>query len=105
MANIESAMKINVYDFKSKSITNEIVTCLKDSNGRILSLGNDMKRPEVTEHLAQHPEIQLTFPIENNKIVDNNTALAMFKYYTLPSSYTAWRTSPCVRTSRRCGRP
>lgn len=81
MANIESAMKINVYDFKSKSITNEIVTCLKDSNGRILSLGYDMKRPEVTEHLAQHPEIQLTFPIENNKIVDNNTALALFKYF------------------------
>ena len=52
MANIENAMKINVYDFKNKSITNEIVTCLKDPNGRILSLGNDVKRSEVTEHLT-----------------------------------------------------
>ena len=81
MENIDNAMKINVYDYKAKTITNEIITCLKDPNGYILSLGIDMKRPEVIEHLAQHPEIQLTFPIENNKIVDKNSSLALFKYY------------------------
>ena len=81
MKKIEDAMSFRIFDYKTGETTDEIITCLKSPDGRILSLGNDMKRPEVTEHLTQHPEIEMSFPVEANKITDYESALALFKYF------------------------
>lgn len=81
MNSIDNAMKIRIYDLSKDTVTNEIAAELIDPNGRILSIGNDMTRPEVTKHLESHPEISIFGPIDQNSVTDHQRAYAMFRFF------------------------